>query len=317
MPAIKQSAHHVQRSLMKGGAVNIHNAVAVDNQSIELAWETPDQNLVGLQIVLWVWTNGTPIQTLVDASVGAQKRTLNGLSPLTEYNTTLAFLNINRNLEDICNQTIKVLTFPNAPIIKVSDVGGSWMRITFEPTLKADSFNLINTAVAIDATGTRTSCFVPASIQEISCDIARLRSETEYIIIARTCIGTHCSVESPAISVKTLTEATNPTPVSTATPPEDSNKLNGGQIAGIVIGVLIGLLLVILPIDLAIETVELLVQGKYSEKENLDGQAQVLQHLKFCLSTYFTFDGTIYERVKSTPLDSPILVFVSEAVLQR
>ncbi|KAL7055355.1 hypothetical protein AAHC03_022781 [Spirometra sp. Aus1] len=208
------------------------SAVAVDNRSIEFAWETPDQNVVGLQIVLWVWTNGTPIQTLVDASVGAQKRTLSGLSPLTEYNTALSFLNSNRNLEDICNQTIKVLTFPNAPIIKVSDVGGSWMRISFEPTLKADSFNLTNTAVAMDATGTKTSCSVSASIQEISCDIESLRSETEYSIIARTCVEMHCSVDSPAITVKTLTE--------------DSSTLSRGAIAGIAVGCIIALLLIIL-----------------------------------------------------------------------
>nr|VZI47275.1 unnamed protein product [Spirometra erinaceieuropaei] len=163
--------------------------------------------MAGLRIGLWVWTNGTPIPTLVDAAVGAQNRTKSGLSPLTEYNTALTFYNMNKNVNDTCNQTIKALTFPNAPIIKVSDVGGSWMRITFESTLKADSFNLINTAVATDAAGTKTSCSVSASILEISCDLESLRSETEYSIIARTCIGMHCSVDSPAITVKTLTEA--------------------------------------------------------------------------------------------------------------
>ncbi|BHF82471.1 hypothetical protein SprV_0802560900 [Sparganum proliferum] len=182
------------------------SAVAVDNQSIEFAWDTPAQNMVGLQIGLWVWTSGAPIRFLVDASVGAQKRNLSGLSPLTEYNAALSIHNSNKNLEDICNQTIKVLTFPNAPMIKVSDVGSSWMRITFEPTLKADPFNLINTAVAMDAAGTRTSCSVSASIQNISCDIGSLRSDTEYSIIARACVGEHCSVDSPAITVTTLTE---------------------------------------------------------------------------------------------------------------
>nr|VZI27565.1 unnamed protein product [Spirometra erinaceieuropaei] len=33
--------------------------------------------------------------------------------------------------------------------------------------------------------------------------------------------------------------------------------------------------------------------------------------------TYFTFDGTIYEQVKDTPMGSPISGFIAEAVLQR
>ncbi|BHF73931.1 hypothetical protein SprV_0401701500 [Sparganum proliferum] len=69
--------------------------------------------------------------------------------------------------------------------------------------------------------------------------------------------------------------------------------------------------------DLAIETVELLLQSKYDETENRPGRAQVLQLLKFCLRTYFTFDGTIYEQVKGTPMGSPISRFIAEAVLQR
>nr|VZI52349.1 unnamed protein product [Spirometra erinaceieuropaei] len=39
--------------------------------------------------------------------------------------------------------------------------------------------------------------------------------------------------------------------------------------------------------------------------------------MMFCLRTYFTFDGTIYEQVKGTPMGSPISGFIAEAVLQR
>ncbi|BHF67903.1 hypothetical protein SprV_0301093200 [Sparganum proliferum] len=39
--------------------------------------------------------------------------------------------------------------------------------------------------------------------------------------------------------------------------------------------------------------------------------------LKLCLRTYFTFDGTVYEQVKGTPMGSPISGFIAEAVLQR
>ncbi|BHF70327.1 hypothetical protein SprV_0301337700 [Sparganum proliferum] len=69
--------------------------------------------------------------------------------------------------------------------------------------------------------------------------------------------------------------------------------------------------------DLSIETIELLLQSKYDETENRLGCAQVLHLLKFCLRTYFTSDGTIYEQVKGTPKGSPISGFIAEAVLQR
>ncbi|BHF58393.1 hypothetical protein SprV_0100134500 [Sparganum proliferum] len=69
--------------------------------------------------------------------------------------------------------------------------------------------------------------------------------------------------------------------------------------------------------DLAIETIELLLQSKYDETENRLGHAHILQLLKLCLRTYFTFDGTVYEQVKCTPMGSPISGFIAESVLQR
>ncbi|BHF77494.1 hypothetical protein SprV_0602060100 [Sparganum proliferum] len=72
-----------------------------------------------------------------------------------------------------------------------------------------------------------------------------------------------------------------------------------------------------IPQDLAIEKIELLLQGKYDETENLPGHVQVLQLLNFCFTTYFTFDWTVYEQVKGTPLGSPTSGLIAEAVLQR
>nr|VZI34683.1 unnamed protein product [Spirometra erinaceieuropaei] len=68
--------------------------------------------------------------------------------------------------------------------------------------------------------------------------------------------------------------------------------------------------------DLPIETIELLVQSKYDETENRLGHAQVLQLLKLCLMTNFTFDGTFCEQAKGTSMGSPISGFFAEAVLQ-
>ncbi|BHF62112.1 hypothetical protein SprV_0100509300 [Sparganum proliferum] len=67
----------------------------------------------------------------------------------------------------------------------------------------------------------------------------------------------------------------------------------------------------------AVETIELLQREKYDETENRLGHAQIIQLLKFCLRTYFTFDGTIYELMKGTPMSSPISGPITEAVLQR
>nr|VZI14582.1 unnamed protein product [Spirometra erinaceieuropaei] len=72
-----------------------------------------------------------------------------------------------------------------------------------------------------------------------------------------------------------------------------------------------------LKVDLAIETIELLLQSKYDKTENRLGHAQILQLMKLCLRTYFTFNGTIYEYVKGTPMCLPISGFIAEAVLQR
>nr|VZI25339.1 unnamed protein product [Spirometra erinaceieuropaei] len=71
------------------------------------------------------------------------------------------------------------------------------------------------------------------------------------------------------------------------------------------------------PQDLAVETIELLLRDEYDETENRLGHAQIIQLLKFCLKTYFKFDGTIYEQVKGTLIGSPISGLIAEAVLQR
>nr|VZI44402.1 unnamed protein product [Spirometra erinaceieuropaei] len=69
--------------------------------------------------------------------------------------------------------------------------------------------------------------------------------------------------------------------------------------------------------DLTIKTTELFSQSEYDEVESRLGHAQVLQLPKLRLKTYFTFDGTIYEQVKSTPKCSLISGIIAEALLQR
>nr|VZI39034.1 unnamed protein product [Spirometra erinaceieuropaei] len=69
--------------------------------------------------------------------------------------------------------------------------------------------------------------------------------------------------------------------------------------------------------DLTIEIIELLPQSKYDETENHLRHVQILQLLKLCLRTHFTFDGIIYEQVQCTPMGLSISGFITEAVLQR
>nr|VZH95877.1 unnamed protein product [Spirometra erinaceieuropaei] len=72
-----------------------------------------------------------------------------------------------------------------------------------------------------------------------------------------------------------------------------------------------------IPQDLTVRTIELLLPEKYDETVSRLRHAQIIQLLKFCLKTYFTFDGTIYQQVKGTPMGSPISALIAEAVLQR
>nr|VZI05243.1 unnamed protein product [Spirometra erinaceieuropaei] len=72
-----------------------------------------------------------------------------------------------------------------------------------------------------------------------------------------------------------------------------------------------------IPQDLANETIEIVLREKNHETKNRLGYAQIIQLLKFCLKTYFTFNGTLYEQVKGTPMGSPISGLIAESVLKR
>nr|VZI45918.1 unnamed protein product [Spirometra erinaceieuropaei] len=69
--------------------------------------------------------------------------------------------------------------------------------------------------------------------------------------------------------------------------------------------------------DLAIETVRELLESQYDETDVTVKRRHLVQLLRFCLKTYFTFEGTTYEQVKGTPMGSPLSGFIAEAVLQK
>ncbi|BHF73733.1 hypothetical protein SprV_0401681600 [Sparganum proliferum] len=72
-----------------------------------------------------------------------------------------------------------------------------------------------------------------------------------------------------------------------------------------------------IPQDLAIETVSELLERQYDETDESVKRRHLVQLLKFCLKTYFTFEGTMYEQIKGTPMGSPLSGFIAEAVLQK
>ncbi|BHF67220.1 hypothetical protein SprV_0301024500 [Sparganum proliferum] len=69
--------------------------------------------------------------------------------------------------------------------------------------------------------------------------------------------------------------------------------------------------------ELAVETIKILLREKYDETENRLGHAQILQFLKFCHKTFFTFVGTLYVQVNGMPMRWPISGVIADAVLQR
>ncbi|BHF65539.1 hypothetical protein SprV_0200855200 [Sparganum proliferum] len=72
-----------------------------------------------------------------------------------------------------------------------------------------------------------------------------------------------------------------------------------------------------IPQSLAIETVGDLLESQYDDETNRLKRGHLIQMLNFCLKTYFTFEGTVYEQIKGTPMGSPLSGFIAEAVLQK
>nr|VZI52565.1 unnamed protein product [Spirometra erinaceieuropaei] len=69
--------------------------------------------------------------------------------------------------------------------------------------------------------------------------------------------------------------------------------------------------------NLAVETVSELLESQYDETDVTVKRRHLVQLLRFCLKTYFTFKDTTYEQVKGTPMGSPLSGFIAEAVLQK
>nr|VZI03321.1 unnamed protein product [Spirometra erinaceieuropaei] len=68
---------------------------------------------------------------------------------------------------------------------------------------------------------------------------------------------------------------------------------------------------------LAVETLQILLEEQYDEADKKLKIKHLIDLLKHCLKTFFTFNGAVYEHAKGTPMGSPLSSLIAEAVLQR
>nr|VZH95098.1 unnamed protein product [Spirometra erinaceieuropaei] len=72
-----------------------------------------------------------------------------------------------------------------------------------------------------------------------------------------------------------------------------------------------------IPTDLALSTIDELLQEKNDETNQRLKRTHVFELLELCLRTFFIFNNRVYEQKKGTPMGSPLAGLIAEAVLQR
>nr|VZI51516.1 unnamed protein product [Spirometra erinaceieuropaei] len=72
-----------------------------------------------------------------------------------------------------------------------------------------------------------------------------------------------------------------------------------------------------IPKELAMGAVDDLLKKRYDEEGKPFKRRHAMELLDYCLHTYFTFNGQIYEQIQGAPMGSPISGYLAEAVLQE
>ncbi|BHF83737.1 hypothetical protein SprV_0902688300 [Sparganum proliferum] len=72
-----------------------------------------------------------------------------------------------------------------------------------------------------------------------------------------------------------------------------------------------------IPKELAMRVVDDLLKRRYDEEGKPFKRRHAMELLDYCLRTYFTFNGQIYEQIQGAPMGSPISGYLAEAVLQE
>nr|VZI24950.1 unnamed protein product [Spirometra erinaceieuropaei] len=76
-------------------------------------------------------------------------------------------------------------------------------------------------------------------------------------------------------------------------------------------------LLTSVPQQLLIDFMNQLLAQRYEERDKALKSEHLLEFLRHCLKTYFTFGGQMYEQIEDTPLGSSLPGLAVEVVLQR
>nr|VZI04186.1 unnamed protein product [Spirometra erinaceieuropaei] len=116
--------------------------------------------------------------------------------------------------------------------------------------------------------------------------------------------------------LKKLTEGSEHTAVS---PLHFLERLRGVKIAPkeIMVSFDVVSLFTSIPKELATRVISDLLERRYDEEERPLKRKHIMELLDYCLSTYFTFNGQVYEQIQGTPMGSPISGYLAEAVLQE
>ncbi|BHF60704.1 hypothetical protein SprV_0100367000 [Sparganum proliferum] len=72
-----------------------------------------------------------------------------------------------------------------------------------------------------------------------------------------------------------------------------------------------------IPKELAMRVVDDLLKRRYDEEGKPFKRRHAMELLDYCLRTYFTFNGQIYEQIQGAPMGFPISGYLAEAVLQE
>ncbi|BHF86039.1 hypothetical protein SprV_ctg2602921800 [Sparganum proliferum] len=72
-----------------------------------------------------------------------------------------------------------------------------------------------------------------------------------------------------------------------------------------------------IPQQIAIDVVDQLLAECYEERDKPLKSEHLLELLRYCLKTYFTFGGQLYEQIKGTPMGFPLSGLIAEVVLRR
>nr|VZI39189.1 unnamed protein product [Spirometra erinaceieuropaei] len=72
-----------------------------------------------------------------------------------------------------------------------------------------------------------------------------------------------------------------------------------------------------IPKELVMKVINDLLERKYDEEGKPFKRKHVMELLDYCLRTYFTFSGQIYEQIQGTPTGSPISGYLAKAVMQE